>query len=344
MSDRTASDRRKGASPVIDQWGRRINYMRISVTDRCNLRCVYCMPLTGVTLGPHSEYLTYEELLRVVQAAVSLGIDRIRVTGGEPLVRKGIVGFLSRLKPLGVTDLSLTTNGLLFPAMAKDLKAAGVDRVNTSLDTLRPDRFTKIARLEGSPAQVLEAVEAALELGMEPVKVNMVVIRGWNDDEIPDLARLTLDRPINMRYIEVMPFSEAHQFTAENLVPAAEMRERLIDAFGDLEPVREGVKGNGPARYWRVPGAKGTVGFISAVTECFCAGCNRVRLSADGKINPCLGHVHEVDLKPLIRSPEATDEDLKNALADAILKKPREHNFDDVQSDYVLRVMHGIGG
>ncbi len=329
---------------MIDQWGRKINYMRISVTDRCNLRCVYCMPLTGVKLGPHSEYLTYEELLRVVKAAVSLGIDRIRVTGGEPLVRKNIVEFLAQLKPLGVTDLSLSTNGLLFTPMAKELKAAGVDRLNISLDTLRPDRFTKIARLNGSPAQVLEAVETALELGMEPVKLNMVVIRGWNDDEIADMARLTIDRPIHMRYIEVMPFSEAYTFTWDNLVPAAEMRERLMDAFGDLEPVREGVKGNGPAKYWRLPGAKGTVGFISAVTECFCADCNRIRLSADGKINPCLGHVHEVDLKSVIRDPAKTDEDLKNALADAILRKPREHNFDDAESDHTLRVMHGIGG
>ncbi|MEW8977692.1 MAG: GTP 3',8-cyclase MoaA [Symbiobacterium sp.] len=329
---------------MIDQWGRKINYMRVSVTDRCNLRCVYCMPLTGVQLGPHHEFLTYEELLRIIRIAVGLGIDRIRVTGGEPLVRKDIVKFLAQLKPLGVKDLSLSTNGLLFPAMARDLKAAGVDRVNISLDTLRPDRFTKIARLKGSPAEVLAAVDAALELGMEPVKLNMVVIRGWNDDEIGDMARLTLDRPVHVRYIEVMPFSEAHEFTLENLVPAAEMRERLLDEFGDLEPVREGVKGNGPARYWRIPGAQGTVGFISAVTECFCGDCNRVRLTASGKINPCLGHVHEVDLKPILRDPGKTDEDLKAALVDAILRKPREHNFDDVQSDYVLRVMHGIGG
>ena len=329
---------------MIDQWGRKINYMRVSVTDRCNLRCVYCMPLTGVKLGPHHEYLSYEELLRVIKAAVALGIDRIRVTGGEPLVRRDVVKLLAQLKPLGVTDLSLSTNGLLFTAMAKDLKAAGVDRVNISLDTLRPDRFTRIARLAGSPADVLAAVDAALELGMEPVKLNMVVIRGWNDDEIADMARLTIDRPIHMRYIEVMPFSEAYTFTWDNLVPAAEMRERLMDAFGDLEPVREGVKGNGPAKYWRLPGAKGTVGFISAVTECFCGDCNRVRLTASGKINPCLGHVHEVDLKSVIRDPSKTDEDLKTALADAILKKPREHNFDDLESDYRLRVMHGIGG
>jgi cyclic pyranopterin phosphate synthase len=331
-------------SRLIDQWGRKINYMRVSVTDRCNLRCVYCMPLQGVQLRPRDEYLSYDELLRVIEAGLTLGIDRIRITGGEPLVRQGLVEFMAKLKPMGVKDLSLSTNGLLFPAMAEDLKAAGLDRVNISLDTLRPDRFHKLARLASDPGPILEAVDKAIELGMEPVKLNMVVIRGWNDDEVADMARLTIDKPIHMRYIEVMPFSEAYEFTWENLVPAAEMRERLMDEFEDLEPVREGVKGNGPAKYWRIPGAKGTVGFISAVTECFCGDCNRIRLSADGKINPCLGHVHEVDLKPDLRTPSRTLEDLVATMSDAILKKPREHNFDDRDADFSQRVMHGIGG
>ena len=329
---------------MIDQWGRKINYMRVSVTDRCNFRCVYCMPLEGVQLRPRDEYLTFDELLKVIEAGLTLGIDRIRITGGEPLVRKGLVDFIARLKPMGIQDVSLSTNGLLFAPMARDLKAAGLDRVNISLDTLRPDRFQRIARLYGDPAPVLEAVEAALDLGMEPVKLNMVVIRGWNDDEIADMARLTIHRPIHVRYIEVMPFSEAYAFTWENLVPAAEMRERLINEFEDLEPVREGVKGNGPAKYWRIPGAQGTVGFISAVTECFCGDCNRIRLSADGKINPCLGHVHEVDLKPVLRDPARSLAELAAVMAEAILKKPREHNFDDPNSDFSLRVMHGIGG
>lgn len=329
---------------MIDQWGRKINYMRISVTDRCNFRCVYCMPLQGVQLRPRDEYLSYDEILRVIEAGISLGIDRIRITGGEPLVRPGLADFMSKLKPMGIKDLSLSTNGLLFAPMAEELKDAGLDRVNISLDTLKPDRFLKIARLAGDPGPVLEAAEAALALGMEPVKLNMVAIRGWNDDEIADMARLTIDKPIHMRYIEVMPFSEAYEFTWENLVPAAEMRARLIEEFEDLEPVREGVKGNGPAKYWRIPGAKGTVGFISAVTECFCGDCNRIRLSADGMINPCLGHVHEVDLKPVLRNPGHSLEQLSAVMADAILKKPREHNFDDKDSDFTLRVMHGIGG
>lgn len=329
---------------MIDQWGRQVNYMRISVTDRCNFRCVYCMPLGGVQLRPRDEYLSYDEIMQVIETGIELGIDRIRITGGEPLVRPGLVDFIARLKPAGVKDVSLSTNGLLFAPMAKELKAAGLDRLNISLDTLRNDRFLKIARLHGDAKPVMDAVDAALEHGMEPMKLNMVVIRGWNDDEIADMARLTIDRPIHVRYIEVMPFSEAYEFTWENFVPAAEMRERLLDEFGDLEPVREGVQGNGPAKYWRIPGAKGTVGFISAVTECFCGECNRIRLSADGKINPCLGHVHEVDLKPWIRHPQATTEGLKGALADAILKKPREHNFDDADADFKQRIMHGIGG
>lgn len=328
---------------MIDQWGRKVNYMRVSVTDRCNLRCVYCMPLQGVQLRPRDEYLTYDELQRVIEAGLALGIDRIRITGGEPLVRPGLVDFLAKLKPMGVKDLSLSTNGLLFAQMARELKEAGLDRVNFSLDTLRADRFHKIARLAEDPGPVLDAVNAALDLGMEPVKLNMVVIRGWNEDEIADMARLTIDRPIHMRYIEVMPFSEAYDFTWENLVPAAEMRLKLMEEFEDLEPVREGVYGNGPAKYWRIPGAQGTVGFISAVTECFCGDCNRIRVSADGKINPCLGHVHEVDLKPYLRTPDRTAE-LVAAMSDAILKKPREHNFDDADADFSQRIMHGIGG
>jgi len=329
---------------VIDQWGRKINYMRVSVTDRCNFRCVYCMPLEGVQLRPRDEYLSWDELLKVVEAGVTLGIDRIRITGGEPLVRAGLVDFIGKLKPLGIQDISLSTNGLLFAPMARDLKAAGLHRVNFSLDTLQPERFKKMARLYGDPGPIMEAIDAALELGMEPVKLNMVVIRGWNDDEIIDMARLSIDRPIHVRYIEVMPFSEAYDFTWENLVPAAEMRERLIAEFEDFAPLREGVRGNGPAKYWQIAGAKGTVGFISAVTECFCGDCNRIRLSADGNINPCLGHVHEVDLKPVLRNPGATLVDLAGRIGDAILKKPREHNFDDKDSDYTLRVMHGIGG
>jgi len=329
---------------LIDQWGRKINYMRVSVTDRCNLRCVYCMPMQGVQLRPRDEYLNYDELLRVIEAGLSLGIDRIRITGGEPLVRAGLVEFLAKLKPMGVKDLSLSTNGLLFAPMARELKDAGLDRVNFSLDTLQADRFEKIARLSGDRDAVLKAIDSALELDMHPVKVNMVVIRGWNDDEITDMARLSIDRPIHMRYIEVMPFSEAYEFTWENLVPAAEMRERLLDTFEDLEPVREGVHGSGPAKYWRIPGAKGTVGFISAVTECFCGECNRIRVSADGKINPCLGHVHETDLKPVLRNPERTLQDLAALMGEAILMKPKEHNFDDADSDFSKRIMHGIGG
>lgn len=329
---------------MLDPFGRKINYMRISVTDRCNMRCVYCMPLEGVQLRPRNEYLSFGEIERVVKAGLALGIDRIRITGGEPTVRPGLVDFIARIKEMGVKDISLTTNGILFPQMAADLKRAGLDRVNFSLDTLRPDRFKAIARLWDDPQVVLDAVDAALEYGMEPVKLNMVVMRGWNDDEIIEMARMTIDKPIHMRFIEVMPFSEAYEFSADVLVPAAEIRQRLLAEFEDLEPLREGVRGNGPAKYWQIPGARGTLGFISAVTECFCADCNRIRLSADGKINPCLGHVHEYDLKPVLRDSRATEPDLIQAMEAAILRKPREHNFDDPNGEYAQRIMHGIGG
>lgn len=328
-----------------DRFGREIDYLRLSVIDHCNLRCVYCMPLQGVQLRPRDEYLSYEELLRVIEAGLTLGIDRIRVTGGEPLVRAGLIDqFLAKLKPMGVKDLSISTNGLLFAPVAKELKDAGVDRVNFSLDTLRADRFQKISRLSGDVGAVNEAIDAALAVGMHPVKLNMVVIRGWNDDEVLDMARLSIDRAIHVRYIEVMPFSEAYEFTWENLVSAAQLREMLMNEWEDLEPLKKGITGNGPAKYWKIPGSKGSLGFISAVTECFCGDCNRIRVSADGKINPCLGHVHEVDLKGIIRDPKATLEQLAGALGDAILKKPKEHNFDDTTADFSQRVMHGIGG
>lgn len=330
---------------MIDQWGRRINYMRVSVTDRCNFRCLYCMPMEGVQLRPRDEYLSFDELMEVIEAGYELGIDRIRLTGGEPTIRAGIVELCARIKAAGIKDLSMTTNGLIFPKMAAELKRAGLDRVNISLDTFRNDRLKQIARTVDDVGPVLEAVDAALELGMHPVKVNMVVMRGFNDDELIEMARLSLDRPVHVRYIEVMPFSEAHEWSPEVLVPAAEIRERLLMEFADLEPLRDGIVGNGPARYWRIPGAQGTIGLISAVTECFCGGCNRVRLSADGKMNPCLGHITEYDLKEVLRKPGGhTREELLAMMKDCILHKPREHNFDDWDSDFKLRVMHAIGG
>lgn len=330
---------------MIDQWGRQVNYMRVSVTDRCNFRCVYCMPLEGVELKPREEYLSFDELMEVVETGVELGIDRIRLTGGEPTIRAGLADLCARIKAAGVKDLSMTTNGLMFPKMAADLKRAGLDRVNISLDTFRSDRLRRIARIVDDVTPILASIDVALALEMHPVKVNMVVMRGWNDDELIDMARLSLDRPIHVRFIEVMPFSEAHEYSPEVLVPAAEIRERLMAEFEDIEPLREGVPGNGPAKYWRIPGAQGTIGLISAVTECFCGGCNRVRVSADGRMNPCLGHIMETDLKPVLRNPAGhTRAELRAMMEEVIRDKPREHNFDDWDSDFKLRVMHAIGG
>lgn len=327
-----------------DPFGREITYMRISVTDRCNLRCIYCMPVSGVTILPKSQYLSCTEVLSVVRAGLMLGIDKIRITGGEPLVRRDLPNLIYGMKKMGVRDVSLSTNGLLFKSQARNLKEAGLDRVNFSLDTLHPDRFRKIARLCEDPTPVLEAVDSALDLGLAPVKLNMVTMRGYNDDEIGDMARLTIDRPLHVRYIELMPFSEAHNWSADALVPSQEVRERLTETWPDLEPADGEVRGNGPARYYRIPGAQGTVGFITAMTQCFCAGCNRVRLSADGKLNTCLGHLHEVDLRPALRRPDSTDEMVRAEMERAIANKPREHDFAVADTEARLRAMHGIGG
>lgn len=327
---------------MLDQFGRKIDYMRISVTDKCNYRCMYCMPEQGVDLKPNEQLLTFDETVRVVEAGAQIGIKRLRLTGGEPLVRKDIVQLVRKLKSVpGIEDIALSTNGSLLPQMGRDLKEAGISRVNISLDSLKPERFRELTR-RGDVNDVLAAVEAAFAVGMEPVKLNAVVIRGFNDDEICDLAALSIDRPIHMRFIEVMPLSETYLWEGNGLVPVAEMRQKLMEKW-DIYPYREGVKGAGPAKYWKIPGAQGTVGFISAVTECFCADCNRVRLSSDGFMNPCLGHVHATDLKSVLRGGGDLEQ-LKQVMADCILKKPKEHNFDDIQGDHILRVMVQIGG
>ncbi len=327
---------------MLDQYGRKIEYLRVSVTDKCNFRCVYCMPEEGVELKPREELLTFEELVTVIRAGAELGIKHIRLTGGEPTVRKDLVELVRQIKAVpGIEDIALSTNGFLLPELAQPLKAAGVDRVNISLDTLNPERFRQMTR-RGDLNKVWAGIEAAFAAGMTPVKLNAVVIKGFNDDEICDLAALSIDRELHMRFIEVMPLSEMHLWIGDGLVPVAEMREKLLEKW-DIQPLRDpGFAGAGPAKYWQIPGARGTVGFISAVTECFCAGCNRVRLSSDGQLNPCLGHVHVVDLKPALRG--GTYEQLKEQMIEGILRKPKEHNFDDINSDHILRVMVQIGG
>ncbi len=275
-----------------DRFGRTLDYMRISVTDRCNLRCVYCMPPGGAPPKPREAILHSEEIARIVEAAASSGFRAVRLTGGEPLVRKGVVGLVRRLAAIpGIEQVAMTTNATLLSSCARDLAAAGLRRVNISLDSLQPERFQRITRL-GNLKSVWQGIEAAQGAGLSPLKINMVVVRGFNDDEVVDFARLTMEHPWHVRFIEVMPIAGVADWgkewpTAnERLVTIAEMKQHLR-VLGALE-ADGGPGGCGPAKYFRLPHARGTVGFISPVSEHFCDSCNRMRLTADGYLRPCL--------------------------------------------------------
>jgi cyclic pyranopterin phosphate synthase len=324
-----------------DGCGREVNYLRVSVTDRCDLRCVYCMPVEGVEARAHGDVLRYEEILRAVGIAAGLGINRVRVTGGEPLVRRGLVEFIGRLSALpGVEEVSLTTNGQRLAGAAQALKHAGLARVNISLDTLRPERFTAICR-RGELAWTLAGMEAALAAGLHPVKLNMVVMRGVNDDEVADFAALTIKDPLHVRFIELMPLGQAGRCQEELFVSAADIRSRVAERY----PLHAatGITGNGPARYFRIPSAAGTVGFIAPLSEHFCQACNRLRLSAAGGLSPCLGWSEEIDLGGPLRGGVA-DAELERLVRQAILMKPVRHDMARHPDAVRLRRMHKLGG
>ncbi len=305
---------------LADSFQRPINYLRISVTDRCNLRCVYCMPPEGINLMSHNDILTYEEIFTLVKAAAELGIDRVRLTGGEPLVRMGLPDLVRMIGGIKtINDISLTTNGILLAKYAAELKDAGLMRVNISLDTLKPERFRQITRC-GELEDTLKGIEAANKVGLTPVKINMVVMAGVNDDELPDFARKTIKDGWNVRFIEHMPVNG--EGSAADLVSVKEMKKRL-EPFGELKPYKI-EKGNGPAKYYRLLNAKGTVGFITPVTEHFCYQCNRLRLTADGKLRLCLLREDEIDLREPLRRG-ASVEELKDTITKATAAKPKGH-------------------
>lgn len=325
---------------ILDSFGRSINYLRISVTDRCNLRCIYCMPPEGVPQMPHSEILSYEEVRTVVRAAAELGINKIRLTGGEPLVRAELPKLIKMLSQIeGIQELSLTTNGTLLKKYALELKQAGLSRVNVSLDTLKADKFQYITHL-GKLKDVLEGIEAAKEAGFQPVKINTVVMRGINDDEILDFAKMTYEEGWHIRFIELMPFKGVAEF-----VPSVELRQH-ISLLGKLEPCPDsiGITGNGPAMYYRLSGATGTIGFITPLTELsFCSRCNRMRLTPDGKLRPCLLGEDEIDLKMSLRN-NASMEELKRLILKAVASKLEHHHLEGGNIRLVNRKMSQIGG
>ena len=317
---------------MIDQFGRNITYMRLSVTDKCNLRCRYCMPEEGVCLKEHKEMLTEDEMITAVEAAASLGIKKLRITGGEPLVKRNIVSICRRAALVeGIEEVCLTTNGIFLPKLAEPLKAAGVKRINLSLDTLDPEKYAYITR-KGTLDEFWAGLHAALDAGFEKVKINAVLIGGFNDGEIPQLAELTRKYPVDMRFIEMMPMYDSGDFKDAAFVPNARVLEMLPDAV----PV---AHDGGVAKLYRLPGAQGNIGLISPLNAHFCGTCNRVRLTADGKIKPCLHAPDEYSLKGL------DYEGMKKVLEEAIWNKPQWHgDLDAAHRSQAGRNMNQIGG
>lgn len=315
-----------------DQYDREINYMRLSVTDRCNLRCRYCMPEEGVCKKTHEEMLTEDEMIAAVEAGASLGIAKLRITGGEPLVKRNIITLCARAaKVEGIREVAITTNGVLLPRLAKGLRAVGVSRVNLSLDTLKPDKYARITRI-GTLSSALAGLDAALNAGFDKVKINAVLIGGFNDDEIETLAALTLRYPVDVRFIELMPMLDHPEFGPEAFILCAAVLEKLPQAV----PVPQD---GGVARLYRLPGAQGNIGLISPVSAHFCAACNRIRLTADGKLKPCLHAAEEVSLKGLNAAQ------MRETMQRVIYQKPSRHaELSATLHSQAGRNMNQIGG
>jgi cyclic pyranopterin phosphate synthase len=324
---------------VKDGFGRSIEYLRVSVTDRCNFRCVYCMPERGLDWIQRDDILTADEIHAVVEQLAPMGLRRIRITGGEPTLRRDLCDIVSRIRSVdGVEDIALSTNGVRLEAMATELRAAGMTRVNVSVDSLRPERIAAIARrdLKLDPVRV---IRAAIDAGFDPVKVNTVVVRGVNDDEIGDLALLTRAFPVHIRFIELMPVGDMSDSGFDRVVPSDEVLARASEALGELLPDVGPALGNGPARYYRSLGAPGTIGVITPMTHSYCDSCNRVRLTADGRLRTCLFGDHEVDLRTPLRANMPLAPLVLRALAD----KPREHGLLQLRTGG-LRALSQTGG
>ena len=333
-------ERPNRASGARDAFGRTMSYLRISLTDRCNFRCLYCMPAVGMQFQPRDELLTDDELLRLVGLFTQMGFSKFRLTGGEPTVRPHLVDIVRGIKAFpGVRELSMTTNALLLGRIAGDLKAAGLDRVNISIDTLDPVKFKMMTR-GGRLDLVWQGIEAADAVGLHPIKLNSVVLREHNDHEVEQMAELTVEHDWQVRFLEIMPMEGVGMVYDERLVTSEQTKARLETRFGPLEPVEADVAD--PARLWRIPGARGTIGFISPISAPFCEACNRVRLTADGKVRLCLLRPDEVDLRDLMRAG-ASDDDLLFELRGGIWRKPWGHGVAEGERNTV-RGMSQIGG
>jgi GTP 3',8-cyclase len=327
--------------PMEDGFGRRVEYLRVSVTDKCNLRCVYCMPEEGLPWLRRADLLSYEEITSVVRAMASMGLKRVRITGGEPLVRRDLATLVRKLRSIrGLTELSLSTNAVLLAGQARDLRDAGVDRVNVSLDSLRPDRIDAIARRPGSATAIFRGLEEAERVGFAPLKVNCVVMRGRNDDEVEDFALLTRSRPWHVRFIEVMPTGDNLGVSADEYVSTDEILQRLRP-LGGLAPVT-GPVGNGPATYFAYPGSAGTIGVITPMSHNYCDRCNRMRLTADGMLRPCLFGAMQVNL----RDPLRAGDPLEPLIRDTLRIKPERHWLEqgNARGSGGLRALSQVGG
>jgi GTP 3',8-cyclase len=323
----------------LDSYGRNIHYLRISLTDKCNMRCVYCMT-EDMVFQPNDELLTTAEIRRLVQIFARLGVDKIRLTGGEPTVHPDLLAIVRDIRAAGITRISMTTNGLRLAELAAPLKQAGLERVNVSVDTIDPERFHRVTRW-GRLGKVLDGVYAAEAAGLTPVKINAVIARGFNEQDIADLARLTLSHPWQVRFIEMMPFGDVAEFAQNATISQAEIMRRIEEEVGALHPIAEG-RLDGEARLYRLAGAQAAVGFISTLTNPFCASCSRVRLTADGHLRLCLLRDDEGDvLTPLRRG--ATDDELEQLIRSLIWRKPWGHSLPDGLIP-LERVMSQIGG
>ncbi|HAK60893.1 MAG TPA: GTP 3',8-cyclase MoaA [Nitrospiraceae bacterium] len=323
-----------------DKYDRVIDYMRISVTDRCNLRCIYCMPFEGIRPIGYKSLLGYEEITRVVTIAAGLGVRKVRITGGEPLVRRNLPFLVESISAVeGIEDISLTTNGQALKRHARALADAGLKRVNVSLDSLYPERYREITR-GGDIDEVFKGIFEAERAGLEPIKINMIPLRGINDDEVEDFGRLTVNTSLHVRFIEFMPTGSRDLWSWDRCVSTEEIKGR-VSKIGPLLPVK--IRKSGPARYFRFEGASGVIGFISPMTHHFCESCNRLRLTSEGTLRPCLFSETEIDLKAPMRRG-STDKEVERLLRLAVQSKPERHSIPSEQHVDYLKPLSKIGG